>query len=467
MQGIGGSGVRRFTLRSKIGAVVLAVLMSGTGIQSAVGSQPPHPPTPASGRTASHPGAAPWQLVPREHVARECGLDPALLDAAEPEMSKSPYAIFRYGKLCWEGGDDAQRAETYPVDSETKTFGAMLFGLIAGRTGVNESTLIREWVSPAEMNVDPVATAMTRPPLNPDSTVFHVLTQTAHNPSLEYGQRAPWVYDPAGEAGMNSLVVLMDKVVKANPDAFPGSTSARDVAINELFEPLGMTATHWDGVVTSHTLYSNVHDMAKLGLLLLRKGRWGDEQIIDEDYVYRMTHPQIEDVHTGYGYLTWLNAASGVAKPYDVKTEPTCSPFASWRRYPHAPTSEAPDDNGGAPYESKHDVGVFWADGAEGDHVYVHRGLDLIIVVRDDHKAQGKGEDPLDTRNEFVDGTDWEFHRLWRLMRPALIAMDPVFRGDEGAFCSAYRRGAHAPDLLSPWGPESGFGSVLLDESSV
>ena len=45
-----------------------------------------------------------------------------------------------------------------------------------------------------------------------------------------------------------------------------------------------------------------------------------------------------------------------------------------------------------------------------------------------------------------------------RLLRPALIAMDPKYKGNEVAFCKAYRESSYAPDLISAWGPESGFG---------
>lgn len=37
----------------------------------------------------------------------------------------------------------------------------------------------------------------------------------------------------------------------------------------------------------------------------------------------------------------------------------------------------------------------------------------------------------------------------WDLIRSALIAHDPVFAGDEPAFCEAYGAGDHAPDLIA------------------
>ena len=392
----------------------------------------------------SFPGSAPWEKVPRDRVAKECGLDPALLEAAEPQLGQVPYAIVRYGKMCWSGGNVD---EVFGIASVTKTVVSALFGLVAGRTDVDENSYVRDWVSVTDQSVDAIATALTRPPANPDAKIFNVLTITGHNPVLTYGMRLPWVYDAAGAWGMNSIVKLMDNVVLANPEAFPGSSSANDVAMKELFAPLGMTSTTWDGVVAAHTMYSTVYDLAKLGELLLRKGRWGDRQLIDEDYVYRMTHPQIEDIQTHYGYLTWLNVAAGQASDNGDTSDLVCSPFAGWPRYPHPPMLDAPDDRGAAPFRNGHDVGVFWAQGAGGHYIIVHRGLDMVIVVRDNDQVDGK------------------IHRVWHQMRPALVALDPVYKGDEAAFCDAYRRGEHAPSLLSPWDAESGFGSVRLDRS--
>jgi hypothetical protein len=86
----------------------------------------------------------------------------------------------------------------------------------------------------------------------------------------------------------------------------------------------------------------------------------------------------------------------------------------------------------------------------------VHRGLDLVIVTRDDEA--GQKNDPESVERGSSNPTGLEFHRMWRLLRPALIAMDPKYKGDEAAFCKAYREGTYAPDLISAWNAKSGFG---------
>jgi CubicO group peptidase (beta-lactamase class C family) len=452
-------------MKGVIAAALAVVVATGSGAVAAAAG-PASAATVASAIAAHNPrvkvardSADPWRQVPRSRVAAKCGLSPKELDAAYPELSITPFAVIRYGRLCWSGGSKKGLHQTYEVASEAKTFSALLFGVIAARTDVDENDRVYDWATPGEMNTDLVGTLLSQPPINPNARIFHLLTQTGQDP-LGYGLRPPWFYDAVGVFGMNALVTIMNNVVKANPKAFPGCKTANDVAKKYLFKPLGMRHTYWEGVVASHSLYSTVLDMAKLGQLMLRKGRWGKQQIVDPDYIYRMSHPQVEDVHTGYGYLTWLNTFHGAALLFQMKTDQVCAPYTGWRRYPHPPMYDAPNAHGGDPFTRGYDDGVFWADGAGGNFTEIHRGLDLVLVIRDDEAAQSK--DPEAQKRGSMNATGFEYHRMWRIVRPALIAEDPTYRGREAAFCNAYRTGSYAPDLISRWNARSGWGSVHL-----
>src|SRR5687767_9694955 len=83
---------------------------------------------------AQDPGTADWQQVPRDRMVAECGMDPDVLDAALSKFEHTPFVAIRNGKLCWEGGWPGGSTETYQVYSVTKTFGAMLFGMVASRS---------------------------------------------------------------------------------------------------------------------------------------------------------------------------------------------------------------------------------------------------------------------------------------------------------------------------------------------
>ena len=57
---------------------------------------------------------------------------------------------------------------------------------------------------------------------------------------------------------------------------------------------------HWGGGLWIHT-----QDHARFGLLYLRRGRWGDQQLLSPDWITAATTPG--SVNPNYGYLWWLN----------------------------------------------------------------------------------------------------------------------------------------------------------------
>lgn len=53
-------------------------------------------------------------------------------------------------------------------------------------------------------------------------------------------------------------------------------------------------------------MWINSRDQARFGYLFLRRGRWGEEQILSEEWVRLATTPS--EVEPTYGYMWWLNA---------------------------------------------------------------------------------------------------------------------------------------------------------------
>lgn len=97
-----------------------------------------------------------------------------------------------------------------------------------------------------------------------------------------------------------------------------------DVLAEAVMEPLGATDWTWHGYenatvsvndreVTSVPggghwgggLWISTRDLARVGRLLLRGGRWGGDQLVPSGWIDRMRTPG-EHMPT-YGYLTWLN----------------------------------------------------------------------------------------------------------------------------------------------------------------
>ena len=91
---------------------------------------------------------------------------------------------------------------------------------------------------------------------------------------------------------------------------------AKEYALEHLFKPLGIEKFFWVGNAEGHThtgggLNLSARDAAKLGQLYLNKGRWGDVQVVPENWVresfkMRVDLTQPGQPPSGYGYLWWI-----------------------------------------------------------------------------------------------------------------------------------------------------------------
>lgn len=387
--------------------------------------------TPASAQLTSQP-------IPRSELQVKCGLDPDIMAGIDNFLlGGMPYVIYRNGHYCWRsttlqtellGGHNSRE-----VFSTTKSFGALLVGVVSARSNLRDTSLLSDFLTSAEI------TAFNSD-LNPQARVAHVLAMTATSPNLAYGQKLDWSYDPLGDRELNIMIPLLNRIIAAKPTNFWGATDVRQLA-QKLFQKLGMTQTSWEGESIGASLQSNPADLARLAELILRRGKWNGEVLVQERYLYRMTHPSFEDSNTGLGYLLWLNSANTIQGGQDSN----CTPYVRWPRYPHAPFFEASNSSGGFPFGDSlqtADNGVVWSAGLNGSAFVVHRGLDMVMGINPILPIVPDLEDPLGSLS----------HKptyIWNNVRPALVAMLPEFANNERGFCDVYRMGlwsqAHEP----------------------
>lgn len=92
-------------------------------------------------------------------------------------------------------------------------------------------------------------------------------------------------------------------------------TSTYNFALDNLFEPLGVTIDHWpqdpQGIHRGgHDFYITPRDMARFGYLFLKDGKIGDQQIVTLDWIKKAIIDQtVGDVE--YGYLWWITQFNG------------------------------------------------------------------------------------------------------------------------------------------------------------
>ncbi|MFT3927735.1 MAG: hypothetical protein QM778_34730 [Myxococcales bacterium] len=415
-------------------ALCLGLLTTGGCIATdgSEGDDEVHEQSSALHTTADYkdPGMNPW--TPADARA-DCRLDVSKLEAADI----ANLAIFRYGKQCYMKGSDGVGS----LYSATKTLGGLMVGRAAyltqdiQRSGSGTGTILPE---------DKATDWLGSVNYSPFARLTHVMSMSADNliPGSDFE------YDTFGNVQINTLIDVTKKAIGQIPTL---GTDASDFVQRELFNKLGMTNSSWlpapFGIAGGW--FGNMSDMGRLGMLLLHDGWYNGERLVAKEWVYRMSHPAFEYANTSYGHLMWLNHrgnAQGAGgnvfnPPSDAeakkwKNGDPCAPAAFWQSYPHgvSPARDCRAALAGTSCVQQYDVGVYSAQGAGGQFIVMHPGLDLVIVAKNYNVEYGP-------------------FNLWEKVRPAVIALDPVYKDRPDAFCAAYGAGNYAPDLVLPRGP--------------
>jgi len=130
---------------------------------------------------------------------------------------------------------------------------------------------------------------------------------------IQYILDQPMELEPGTRFEYNSgASVLIGKLLST----FTGM-SVEQWAEEQLFGPLGITQYYWKKTPQGETdteggLYLTSHDLAKIGYLMLNKGKWDDQSVVSEAWVQKSLYPAVE-VRTGlaYGYQWWIPEYQG------------------------------------------------------------------------------------------------------------------------------------------------------------
>lgn len=107
----------------------------------------------------------------------------------------------------------------------------------------------------------------------------------------------------------NGPYTLLDRVIeKATGQTLNNYTTQK------LKTPIGMTGS-FIPVGYNNVYFSTARSMARFGLLMLNKGKWGENQIMaDSIYFKQMVSPS-QSLNKSYGYLWWLNGKQSYMLP--------------------------------------------------------------------------------------------------------------------------------------------------------
>lgn len=186
----------------------------------------------------------------------------------------------------------------------------------AGKTLVASTTGIAQQETLLSINKkvsDYLGTNWTSMPLSKENliTVKNLLTMTTGNddtkqyvikPNLTYVADAGtrWAYS-------NIFQKLTDVISNASNKPF-------ETYFNEKIKnKIGMEG-FWNFGTIFTIYHSNTKSMARFGLLALNKGKWNNEQIINESF-FNESISTSQNINPSYGYLWWLNGKTGFMIP--------------------------------------------------------------------------------------------------------------------------------------------------------
>jgi len=86
-----------------------------------------------------------------------------------------------------------------------------------------------------------------------------------------------------------------------------------------LFDMIGMSESNYPEGNLSYRISASARDMARFGLLILRKGIWGQGSIVDQSYL-SLSLSSSQNLNPSFGYLWWLNGKEFFLHPDDGRT---------------------------------------------------------------------------------------------------------------------------------------------------
>ncbi len=247
-------------------------------------------------------------------------------DIINNQPSVKGILITRNGKIVYEKYYSGFSADSiYNVWSITKSVVSMLTGIALKRNDLD--SLSEHVCTLMPSNVTTGINENCR-----EITLAHLMTMTSG---------LSW-YKPGTAIAMRRYEE-MDQIFACPPSNAPGSTFKYDGAnahavsmllqntikkpLNEyaeshLFRPLGIEKYRWEQdnsgyFLGSEGLYLTARDLAKLGYLMMMKGKWDGKQILTEEYYCSSTTQQNIGGFPGYdayGLLWWV----GKASPYET-----------------------------------------------------------------------------------------------------------------------------------------------------
>jgi CubicO group peptidase (beta-lactamase class C family) len=244
--------------------------------------------------------------------------------AANPHIRTQGIAIIRKGYIVGEGYfrgfTSRSRHESFSV---AKSFSSALIGIAIDKDMIDNidekvSEFYPEWKRPGTQEE------------KKRMTIKHLLTMTSGlqwneedyyrdrsqndvyimigsvRDYIQYVLNKPTIHEPGQHWYYSSGdTTLLSGIIEKST-----GMKAYDFALENLFEPMGLSDIIWLADPAGHTITAwgiqgTVREFAKFGYLYLKKGRWENQQLVPVNWVEESLQPISENVEK-YGYQWWL-----------------------------------------------------------------------------------------------------------------------------------------------------------------
>ena len=235
----------------------------------------------------------------------ESNLQP-LLDFLEDSNTKS-FIVLHDGKIVVEeymNGHDATKLWYWA--SAGKTLTTTLSGIAQEESFIDINNKVSDYLG----------TGWTSVPLEKENliTCKNLLsmnsglddsTDSVEPKDLQYVANAGtrWAYH-------NVYKKMQDVIAEASNQTFKNYFNTK------LRDKIGMSSSpdSWLQLSDFNIYWSDTRSMARFGLMIYARGKWGDTQIVSESFLNEATNTS-QDINKSYGYLWWLNGKSSYHLP--------------------------------------------------------------------------------------------------------------------------------------------------------
>ena len=257
--------------------------------------------------------ADPWPVAEPESVGFQKDKLEKVAEYAKEKTGTTGLVVAVDGKIIYTYGDIRQVSY---IASCRKSVLSMLYGKYVANGTINLDETV------GQLGIDDLQGLL---PQEKEATVYDLITARSgvYHPASNPGGIPEGKKYERGATPHGTRFVYNNWDFNVAGTVFTQKTGLDifDALERDLAKPLGMEdfnrARHkltGNAKMSKHLAYHmhfSTRDMARLGQLMLQKGRWNGEQLIPEEWVTRSTSvvsPLKGDIHCGYGILWWLLA---------------------------------------------------------------------------------------------------------------------------------------------------------------